>query len=112
MTLAMRRVVLFTRNLDKMATFYRDVLRLPPRRGGSELIEFDAGGCFIALHSGSSAVGKRAPKLVFYSKNVEATRDELVARGAKLGRVMSGPGLTRCEGKDPDGNPFQISNRA
>jgi len=24
---------------------------------------------------------------------------------------MSGGGLTRCEGKDPDGNPFSISDR-
>ena len=25
---------------------------------------------------------------------------------------MTGGGLVRCEGKDPDGNPFSISDRA
>jgi len=25
---------------------------------------------------------------------------------------MAGGGLVRCEGKDPDGNPFSISDRA
>jgi hypothetical protein len=38
-------------------------------------------------------------------------RETLIARGAKLGKVMSGRGLTRCEGKDPDGNQFSISDR-
>ncbi len=33
-------------------------------------------------------------------------------RGAKMGKVKSGAGLDLCEGVDPDGNPFQISNRA
>jgi hypothetical protein len=28
-----------------------------------------------------------------------------------MSKVMSGGGLTRCEGKDPDGNPFSISDR-
>jgi hypothetical protein len=28
-----------------------------------------------------------------------------------MGHVKSGSGLDLCEGKDPDGNPFQISNR-
>ena len=43
--------------------------------------------------------------------STEAARETLIARGAKLGKLMSGSGLTRCEGKDPDGNPFSISNR-
>ena len=39
-------------------------------------------------------------------------REELMKRGAKMGKVKSGAGLDLCEGTDPDGNPFQISNRA
>jgi hypothetical protein len=73
--------------------------------------EFDANGCIIALHNGSSQIGKRPPKISFWSVDVEAARKTLAARGAKLGKVLSGAGLTRCEGKDPDGNPFQISSR-
>ncbi len=65
----------------------------------------------MALHNGSAEVGKRPPKLVFYSSDVAGTREVLIKRGAKLGQVKSGAGLDLCEGKDPDGNPFQISNR-
>jgi predicted enzyme related to lactoylglutathione lyase len=112
MQLTLRRIVLFTPDMPRLTAFYRDVLGLPLRVDEPEWKEFDAGGCGIALHNGTSAVGKRPPKLNFWSEDVAATRDALVARGANLGKVMSGPGLTRGEGKDPDGNHFQISNRA
>lgn len=39
-------------------------------------------------------------------------RQELVGRGAKMSKLMVGGGLVRCEGKDPDGNSFSISDRA
>ena len=73
--------------------------------------ELDADGCVIALHNGSSQVGKRPPKIGFWASDVAAAREALVARGAKFGKIMSGGGLTRCEGKDPDGNPFSISDQ-
>jgi hypothetical protein len=28
-----------------------------------------------------------------------------------MSKLMAGGGLVRCEGKDPDGNPFSISDR-
>jgi hypothetical protein len=37
-------------------------------------------------------------------------RSTLVARGARFGKVSSGE-LCLCDGKDPDGNPVQLSNR-
>ena len=71
MTLSMRRIVLFT------TAFYRDVLGLKVRKDRKGWKEFDANGCVIALHNGTSEVGRR-----------------------------------RCEGKDPDGNLFSVSDRA
>jgi catechol 2,3-dioxygenase-like lactoylglutathione lyase family enzyme len=112
MTLAMRRIVLFTNNMQEMVAFYRDVLGLPLKTNEKGWTEFDAGGCGIALHNGSSRIGARPPKLVFFAADVAAARAALAARGAKLGKVMSGGGLVRCEGKDPDGNPYSLSNRA
>jgi predicted enzyme related to lactoylglutathione lyase len=112
MTLAMRRVVLFTRNMSGMIAFYRDVLGLPLKTNEPGWKEFDAGGCGIALHNGASAVGVRPPKIVFYAADVAKTRDALNARGAKLGKVSAGGGLVRCDGKDPDGNAIGLSNRA
>ena len=111
MTLSMRRIVLFTKDMPRMVAFYRDVLGLKLRKDEKGWKEFDANGCVIALHNGTSEVGRRPPKIGFWSADVAAARESLIARGAKLGKVMSGGGLTRCEGKDPDGNPFQISSR-
>jgi hypothetical protein len=34
-----------------------------------------------------------------------------VGRGARISKVMVGGGLARCEGVDPDGNAFSISDR-
>lgn len=112
MAIGMRSLVLFTGDMARMTAFYRDVLGLPLRLDDPGYKEFDAGGCRIALHNGTSEVGTRPPKIVFFARDVAAARAELVGRGAKLGKVLSSGGLTRCEGKDPDGNPYSISNRA
>jgi catechol 2,3-dioxygenase-like lactoylglutathione lyase family enzyme len=111
MKLSMRRIVLFTSDMEKMARFYRAVLGLPLRKDEPGWKEFDADACVIALHNGTSRVGARPPKIGFWAKDVAAARTALLARGAKLGKLLSGGGLTRCEGKDPDGNPFSISDR-
>ena len=111
MTLSMRRIVLFTKDMPGMARFYRDILGLRLRRDEKGWKEFDANGCVIALHNGASAVGRRPPKIGFWASDIALARQELIARGAKMSKVMVGEGLTRCEGKDPDGNPFSISDR-
>jgi catechol 2,3-dioxygenase-like lactoylglutathione lyase family enzyme len=111
MPLRLRRIILFTRNMNAMSAFYGDLLGLPFVTDEDGFKEFDAGGCRIALHNGASEIGARPPKLVFYSDDVAAVRETLVARGVKLGNVLSQAGLVRCEGRDPDGNPLQISNR-
>src|SRR5260221_6721170 len=111
MQLILKRIVLFAPDMLRMTALYRDdVLGLPLRIDEPGFKEFDAGGCGIALHNGSSKIGARPPKLNFWSDDVAATREALIARGAKLGKVMAGPGLTRCEGKEPDRNHYQISN--
>ncbi len=111
MTLSMRRIVLFTKDMPRMVSFYRDVLGLRLVNDEKGWKEFDANGCVIALHNGTSEVGRRPPKIGFWAKDIAAARAELIGRGAKISKIMSGAGLTRCEGKDPDGNPFSISDR-
>ena len=49
--------------------------------------------------------------IVFYAKDVAAERAELVAKGARFGKVRIWDALQLCDGKDPDGNPIQLSNR-
>jgi len=73
--------------------------------------EFAAGGARIALHSGPSSPGRKGPKIVFHAKDVATLREKLVARGATFGKVRQGEVFCLCDGKDPDGNPIQLSNR-
>ncbi len=112
MTLSMRRIVLFTKNMPGMVAFYRDGLGLCLLQDEKGWTEFDANGCVIALHNGTSEVGRRPPKIGFWAEDIEAARKKLVGRGVRMSKIMSGGGLKCCEGKDPDGNPFSISDRS
>ncbi|HEX4134066.1 MAG TPA: hypothetical protein VHY84_05540 [Bryobacteraceae bacterium] len=38
-------------------------------------------------------------------------REKLVARGANFRKVRQGEVFCLCDGKDPDGNPLQLSDR-
>ena len=112
MMLSMRRIVLFTKAMPRMVAFYRDVLGLPLVKDEKGWKEFDANGCIITLHNGTSEVGRRPPKIGFWAPDIAAARQELIGRGAKMSKLMARDGLVRVEGKDPDGNPFYVSNRA
>jgi predicted enzyme related to lactoylglutathione lyase len=107
----MARVILFTGQMDAMSNFYGEVLGLKQVTKEKGWQEFEAGGARIALHSGPSSPGVKGPKIVFYAEDVAAERERLVARGAKFGKVRQGEQLRLCDGKDPDGNPIQLSNR-
>jgi catechol 2,3-dioxygenase-like lactoylglutathione lyase family enzyme len=107
----MARVILFTGQLEAMSTFYGEVLGLKQVTTEKGWREFAAGGARIALHSGPASPGRKGPKIVFHAKDVAALRERLVARGARLGEVRQGEVFCLCYGKDPDGNPIQLSNR-
>jgi catechol 2,3-dioxygenase-like lactoylglutathione lyase family enzyme len=108
--LKLARVILFTAQMDTMSRFYGEVLGLKQVTSEKGWREFAAGGARIALHSGPPSPGRKGPKIVFYAEDVSAMRAELVARGAKFGKIHEG-NPCMCDGKDPDGNPIQLSNR-
>src|SRR3954451_18885043 len=105
------RVILFTGQMDAMSKFYGEVLGLKQVTSEKGWKEFAAGGARIALHSGPSSPGRKGPKIVFHAKDVASVRAALVARGARFGKVRPGENFCLCDGKDPDGNPIQLSNR-
>ncbi len=107
----MARVILFTSQIDEMSRFYGEVLGLRQVTNEKGWREFTAGGARIALHSGPSSPGRKGPKIVFLAKNVAVLRETLVARGASFGKVRQGEMFCLCDGKDPDGNPIQLSDR-
>jgi len=105
------RVILFTNQMERMSEFYGNVLGLKQITDEKGWREFEAGGARIALHSGTPSPGRKGPKMAFYAKDVAALREELVKRGAKLGKARQGELFCLCDGKDPDGNPIQLSSR-
>jgi catechol 2,3-dioxygenase-like lactoylglutathione lyase family enzyme len=107
----MARIILFTAQMDIMSDFYGRVLGLKLISQEKGWREFDAGGTSVALHSGPASPGRKGPKIAFHSTNVAVLRETLVARGAKFGKVRQGEILCLCDGKDPDGNPIQLSDR-
>ena len=107
----MARVILFTAQMEAMSKFYGKVLGLRQVTNEKGWQEFAAGGTRIALHSGPSSPGRKGPKIVFHAKDVAALRKTLVARGARFGKVHQGEEFCLCDGKDPDGNPIQLSDR-
>ena len=111
MKLELRRVVLFTAHMDEMSRFYGEVLGLELANSEPGWKDYRAGACSIALHKGEAKIGNRPPKLAFYAADVAATRAALARRGAKMGKVNSADRFDLCDGKDPDGNAFQISSR-
>jgi catechol 2,3-dioxygenase-like lactoylglutathione lyase family enzyme len=107
----MARVILFTNQMDAMSEFYGRApgLKLVTEEKGWR--EFAAGGARIALHSGPPSPGRKGPKIVFHAEDVAATRETLAARGARFGKVRTGDVFCLCDGRDPDGNPVQLSSR-
>jgi hypothetical protein len=106
----MARVILFTGQIEAMSRFDGKVLGLKQVTDEKGWKGFSAGGVKIALHSGPSSPGRKGPKIVFHAKDVAARQDTLVARGASFRKVRQGE-FCLCDGKDPDGNPIQLSNR-
>ncbi len=113
----MARVLYFVHNIQSVTAFYRDVLELKPifdpKTAPTEWIEFNAGAVRIALQLAfdPSGVASTHGKVVFRVDDVEKTREELVGRGAELSDVTTSGDEHYCEGKDPEGNGFRISDR-
>jgi len=110
-SMKLARVILFTSKMDAMTEFYGKILGLKQVTNEKGWREFAAGSARIGLHSGPSSPGRKGPKIAFYAKDVAAMREKLVARGAKFGEVRQGEVFCLCDGKDPDGNPIQLSDR-
>ncbi len=122
MVIPLNRVIIFVGDVQKCARFYADVFGftiLPSDHASTEWIELDTGGCRLAFHK---AYGPDGPtdsptgspmnphKIVFFAQDVVAARAAVVARGAVMDDVRTFGSLVLCDGKDPEGHAFQISN--
>lgn len=114
------QVILFVKDLPRMQAFYRDVLGLKPLDEDPEFSRYDADGTTLALHplppevAGDDPFGRRSDswiKYTFQAHDVDAEVARLLAAGVTMDEPRRWGSITYCDGVDPEGNVFQISNR-
>ena len=119
MAASLSRVILYVQDVDRLSVFYREVFGFGVvEEIAGEWAVLEAGACQLALHRvgeayrGKPAMGTSNAKLVLtIEAPLAATREALLARGVAMGEIKSYPGLTGplCDGRDPEGNVFQLS---
>jgi predicted enzyme related to lactoylglutathione lyase len=121
MPVALSRVILYVQDVDRLATFYQTVFGLPVvEEIKGEWAVLDAGPCQLALHrvgqayrvaDAGSRVESNAKLVMTVDRPLADLRAELVAKGVPMGKIKSYPPLTGrlCDGKDPEGNVFQLA---
>lgn len=115
MKLKLTRIILFVNDVPKIAKFYIDAFGLKViGKIDEEWTELEAGGCNIALHKTSVRTEKdhdSGVKIVFGTNDVPVTKLKLEKKGIAMGKLFTFEEIQFCNGKDPDGNVFQISDR-
>jgi predicted enzyme related to lactoylglutathione lyase len=113
--IAIARVILYVRDIPKVAAFYQQhfgLKALPGAEPGWLELAAANGGCSIALHQAAVSQKRGSEiKIVFAIKDVHAFKAARAAVGLKLGVVHDAGGHEFANGKDPAGNAIQISSR-
>ena len=109
------RIILYVKNIPKVAAFYEKHFGLMPLPGASEgWIELagSSGGCTIALHQ--AAKGQKsgaAMKIVFAVSDIGAFSAIQKRAGLKFGPIHHVGDFAFANAKDPAGNSVSISSR-
>jgi len=109
------RVILYVKNISKVAEFYQRHFGMSPvpseEKGWLEMTS-TSGGCTIALHQASTAQKSGAAiKLVFGVADVAKFKSERESDGLKFGPIHRFSNFEFANAKDPAGNSVQISSR-
>jgi catechol 2,3-dioxygenase-like lactoylglutathione lyase family enzyme len=118
--------ILFAKDVARMRAFYEKVLglRVVDATPAGDWVRLDAGGTGLALHAIPQPVADRIVvedppraregtpvKLAFHADDPEAERARLVAQGVTMREPTRFGEVVFCDGIDPEGNVFQITNR-
>ena len=109
------RIILYVRDIPKVAAFYQLHFGLVPQPGatpGWQELASPSGGCSVALHQAAvSQKSGAAMKLVFSVADVQAFKAAAEKQGLKFGVIHDTGEHQFCNGKDPAGNSISISSR-
>lgn len=121
------RVILFAKDMKTMLAFYESVLgleRLFAPDDSEDFVSLDAGGIQISLHKIPQRYAKNIEivdppfpreqtpmKVAFRVSDVDEFRKRLESRGVQVRKIQKAGSISFCDGTDPEGNIFQISDR-
>ncbi len=115
MTASLGRVILYTKKIDEMATFYGCHFGFERRDiAGDRIVELVGDGAALLLHRASARQkeGQVMVKLVFDVKDVRGFCETAKTNGLVFGPILKGDGYEFANAKDPAGNSISISSRA
>ena len=109
------RVILYVKDIPKVAAFYQlhfAMKPLPSKEKGWLEMTSETGGCNIALHQAAKTQKSGAAmKIVFGVADVCKFKKEREAAGLKFGPIHETGNFEFANTKDPAGNSIQISSR-
>lgn len=114
-SVAVTRVILYVRDIPKVAKFYQahfGLKALPGAEVGWLELASPNGGCALALHQAAVSQKRGSEiKIVFGVKDVRAFKAARAKAGLKFGVVHEAEDHEFANAKDPAGNSIQISSR-
>ena len=121
------RVILFAKDMKAMLAFYEGILgleRLSSPENSEDFVSLSAGGIQISLHKIPKRYAKNIEitdppipredipmKVAFRVENIAEMRARIESHGVEMRKIQKGSNVCFCDGIDPEGNIFQISNR-
>lgn len=109
------RVILYVRDIPKVAAFYErffGLTALPGATSGWLELASPSGGCTVALHQAAkSQKSGAAMKLVFAVADVPAFVKAKAKEGLVFGPIHRAKDFAYANAKDPAGNSISVSSR-
>ncbi len=115
MTPPIARIILYVKDIPKVAAFYQRHFGMVPLAGQTAgWLELSApgGGCNLALHQAARTQRSGAAvKIVFAVRDVSGFAAKCAAAGLEFGPIHKAEGFEYANAKDPAGNSISISSR-
>ena len=111
------RIVIYAKNVGRMAEFYRTHFGFEEEaqqaKDIAELIQKSSGFSLLIHPAGKGVkLGQASVKLVFSVKDAEKFRSKSLKSGLRFGAIHQSDGYAFSNAKDPEKNSIQISSRA
>lgn len=121
MSVKLDSIILFVRNVAQLKAFYADVFSFEVlEETENEWVVLNSGACKICIHkigdqylSGEGLKPENNTKIVFETNNIEDLREKLMLKSIEIGQVKTFENYNYwiCNGKDPEGNIFQLKQK-